>query len=196
MATVYKTDVMALPKEQANLLRSGKLSAYNIEHIAEKIEGMGKSERRELANRKALLLSHLLKCPYQPERQRGSWQRTIKEKRKAIARRIKNTPSLKTSLHGLDWLEDAWGDAVSSAIIETGFSHFPEVCPWTVENIMSDIGLPFSGDTDKNYKGRYCHRRFKTHELCPYTVPFRVNNGLIAMARSMPVAQSPSNAIN
>jgi hypothetical protein len=149
MATAYETDIIAWSKVQANLLRSGKLSAIDIEHIAEEIEDVGKSEQRELANRMAVLLSHLLKWQYQPERQSGSWQRTIKEQRKAIARRIKNTPSLKTSLNDPEWLEDAWGDAVSMTIIETGIGSFPEVCPWTVENIMSDIWLPLSCDTDK-----------------------------------------------
>jgi Domain of unknown function DUF29 len=149
MATAYETDIIAWSKEQANLLRSGKLSAIDIEHIAEEIEDVGKSEQRELANRMAVLLSHLLKWQYQPERQSGSWQRTIKEQRKAIARRIKNTPSLKTSLNDPEWFEDAWGDAVSMTIIETGISSFPEICPWTVENIMSDTWLPLSGDTDK-----------------------------------------------
>ncbi|MEQ1738940.1 MAG: DUF29 domain-containing protein [Methyloglobulus sp.] len=142
MQTAYEKDIIAWSKEQANLLRSGKLSAIDIEHIAEEIEDVGKSEQRELANRVAVLLSHLLKWQYQPERQCGSWQRTIKEQRKAITRRIKNTPSLKTSLNDTEWLEDTWGDAVSMTITETGISNFPEVCPWTVENIMSDTWLP------------------------------------------------------
>jgi Domain of unknown function DUF29 len=149
MQTAYEKDIIAWSKEQANLLRSGKLSAIDIEHIAEEIEDVGKSEQRELANRMAVLLSHLLKWQYQPERQSGSWQRTIKEQRKAIARRIKNTPSLKTSLNDTEWLEDAWGDAVSMTITETGISSFPETCPWSVENILSDTWLPLSGDTDK-----------------------------------------------
>ncbi|MEQ1485875.1 DUF29 domain-containing protein [Methyloglobulus sp.] len=149
MQTAYEKDIVAWSKEQANLLRSGKLSAIDIEHIAEEIEDVGKSEQRELANRMAVLLSHLLKWQYQQERQCGSWQRTIKEQRKAIARRIKNTLSLKTSLNDTEWLEDAWGDAVSMTITETGISNFPEVCPWTVENIMSETWLPLSDDTDK-----------------------------------------------
>lgn len=142
MQTAYEKDIIAWSKEQAHLLRSGKLSAIDIEHIAEEIEDVGKSEQRELANRMAVLLSHLLKWQYQPERQSGSWQRTIKEQRKAIARRIKNTPSLKTSLNDAEWFEDAWGDAVSMTIVETGISSFTEACPWTVENILSDTWLP------------------------------------------------------
>jgi hypothetical protein len=142
MATTYENDIVAWSKEQASLLRSGKLSALDIEHIAEEIEDVGKSEQRELASRMAVLLAHLLKWQYLPGRQSGSWQRTIKEQRKAIARRLKNTPSLKVSIHDAEWFEDAWGDAVSIAIQETGMDSFPEVCPWTIENILSENWLP------------------------------------------------------
>lgn len=150
MAATYENDIVAWAKEQANLLRSGKLSAIDIEHIAEEIEDVGKSEQRELASRMAVLLSHLLKWQYQPERQSGSWKRTIKEQRKAIARRLKNTPSLKVSTCDPEWLEDTWGDAISITINETGMGSFPESCPWTIENILSEDWLPSSaGDGEK-----------------------------------------------
>ena len=142
MATTYENDIVAWAKEQAYLLRSGKLSTLDIEHIAEEIEDVGKSEQRELASRMAVLLAHLLKWQYQPGRQSSSWQRTIKEQRKAVLRRLKNTPSLKTSIQDKEWFEDAWGDAVSIAIHETGMDCFPEFCPWTIVNILSEDWLP------------------------------------------------------
>ena len=40
MGTPYEKDVVAWAMEQAALLRAGKLSAIDIEHIAEEIEGM------------------------------------------------------------------------------------------------------------------------------------------------------------
>jgi hypothetical protein len=146
MATTYENDIVAWAKEQAYLLRSGQLSAIDIERIAEEIEDVGKSEQRELASRMAVLLSHLLKWQYQPECQGSSWQRTIKEQRKAVARRLKNTPSLKASINDSEWLEDVWGDAISLTITETGMDCFPETCPWTVENIVSEDWLPSSGN--------------------------------------------------
>jgi hypothetical protein len=145
MATTYEKDIVAWATEQAYLLRSGQLSAIDIEHIAEEIEDVGKSEQRELASRMAILLSHLLKWQYQPERQSSSWQRTIKEQRKAINRRLKKTPSLKVSVNDLEWLEDAWGDAISITINETGMSNFPESCPWLAEDILSENWLPQHG---------------------------------------------------
>ena len=144
MSSTYENDIVAWANEQAYLLRSGKLSAIDIEHIAEEIEDVGKSEQRELASRISVLIAHLLKWQYQPERQSGSWQRTIKEQRKAIARRLKKTPSLNALTHDSEWIEDVWGDAVSIAINETRMGSFPESCPWVIENILSDDWLPAS----------------------------------------------------
>ena len=63
---LYEQDFYAWANEQAALLRAGRLSAADIEHIAEEIESMGKTEKRELVSRFAVLLLHLLKWQYQP----------------------------------------------------------------------------------------------------------------------------------
>lgn len=47
------------------MLRTRKLSAIDAEHVAEELKSMRKSERRELINRLALLISHLLKWEFQ-----------------------------------------------------------------------------------------------------------------------------------
>lgn len=103
---------------------------------------MGKSEKRELANRMAVLLAHLLKCQYQPERQGRIWPRTIKEQRNAIAICIKKTPSLKTELSDTDWWSGVWSDAVAKAAEETGLGDFPESCPWTIQEIFDPNWFP------------------------------------------------------
>lgn len=142
MGTRYETDVVAWANEQAALLRSGKLSQIDIENIAEEIEDVGKSEKRELASRLAVLLAHLLKWQVQPGRHSSSWQRTIKEQRKSLSRRIDKTPSLKECLADKEWLDDAWSDAVASAADETGLDVFPESCIWDIEQILSQGFYP------------------------------------------------------
>jgi len=142
MRTAYETDVAAWAYEQAMLLRSGQLSAIDIEHIAEEIEDVGKSERRELAGRMAVLLAHLLKWQYQPERQSNSWKRTIKEQRKALAYHLKQVPSLKPKLSDPEWVEAVWADALAMAIKETGLDNFPEASPWSFHDVLSENWLP------------------------------------------------------
>ncbi len=142
MGTTYENDVIAWAKEQAALLRSGQWSAIDIEHIAEEILDVGKSEQRELESRMAVLLAHLLKWQFQPERQSGSWKRTIREQRKAIHIRLKKTPSLKNDLADADWWISSWADAVTIAVDETGIGNLPEFCPWSVDDILADSWFP------------------------------------------------------
>jgi ribosomal protein L29 len=142
MGTPYETDIIAWANEQAELLRSGRLSELDIDHLAEEIEDVGKSEQRELASRLALLLAQLLKWHYQPGSRGSSWQRTIKEQRRAIAAHIAGTPSLKAALANPTWIEGVWADALARAVDETGLDLFPDDCPWTTEQVLSQAFLP------------------------------------------------------
>jgi len=72
-SSLYDRDIIAWANEQTRLLREGRLDQLDIEHIAEEIEDVGKSEQRELASRMAVLIAHLIKWRYQPERRGGSW---------------------------------------------------------------------------------------------------------------------------
>jgi Domain of unknown function DUF29 len=142
MGTSYDKDVVAWANEQAALLRTGQFSALDIEHLAEEIEDVGKSEQRELANRMAALLTHLLKWQYQSGRRGSSWQRTIKEQRRAIIERLSRTPSLKPVLQDASWQREIWADAVSKAVEETGLDVFPDTNPWTADQMLSDAFYP------------------------------------------------------
>ena len=142
MGTPYEKDVVAWAMEQAALLRAGNLSALDIEHVAEEIEDVGKSEKRELASRMAVLLAHLLKWVHQPGRRGSSWTRTLKEQRKAIAAALRQTPSLKASLSDADWLAGVWADAVTKAVDETGLDNFPDDCPWSMAQVLAEDFFP------------------------------------------------------
>lgn len=151
MTTVnYEADIVAWANEQAWLVRNKKFELLDIEHIAEEIEDVGKSEQRELANRMAVLLCHLLKWQFQPARQGASWRATIKTQRERIKRRLKQAPSLKSCLKDSEWWADAWDDARDVAEKETGipFDKFPEQCPWTSENILADNWFPHFFEND------------------------------------------------
>jgi hypothetical protein len=114
----------------------------DLEHIADEIEDVGKSERRELRSRMSALLAHLLKWQYQAGYQSNSWRRTIKEQRRGIAACIKETPSLKSDLGRPDWWDLVWSDAISTAVKETGLDCFPESCPWSFDQTMDQDFWP------------------------------------------------------
>lgn len=95
MPVGYDQDVVAWAAEQARLIREGRFDQLDIEHIADEIEDVGKSEQRELASRMAILLAHLLKWQVRPALRGASWDRMIREQRKQVLRRLKRTPSLR-----------------------------------------------------------------------------------------------------
>ncbi|TAN71852.1 MAG: DUF29 domain-containing protein [Methylobacter sp.] len=143
MTTIsYETDIVAWANEQARLVRTGQFGLLDLEHIAEEIEDVGKSEQRELASRMTILLAHLLKWQFQPERQGRSWQITIRNQRKAIQLHLKQVPSLKAKLDDAEWLEIVWGDAVYQASKETGLDDFPETRPWSIADVLSAEWMP------------------------------------------------------
>ena len=75
-------------EEQARYLREGRLSELDIEHLADEIEDVGRSEKRELASRMAVLLAHLLKWRLQPEKRSRSWRTIIADQRRSDRSRV------------------------------------------------------------------------------------------------------------
>ena len=112
-----------------------RFAELDIEHLADEIEDVGKSEKRELASRMAVLLAHLLKWSRQPKMRTSSWRSTIGLQRKRVALAIKATPSLKAVMRDPDWQEDMWLDALAQASRETGLTveELPDACPWTMD---------------------------------------------------------------
>src|SRR3990167_3695334 len=112
----YEQDFYASITHNVKLLREGNLSEIDVEHIAEEIESMGKSEKRELINRLAVLIAHLLKWKFQSMRRSNSWKYTIKEQRLRLMRLIKDSPSLKYELEKN--IDESYEDACYIALSE------------------------------------------------------------------------------
>ena len=141
-AALYDVDFYAWANEQAALLRAGHLSEADIGNIAEEIESMGRSEKRELVNRLSILLAHLLKWRFQPGLRTSSWRATIQVQRLALARHLRDNPSLKTQLG--EAVEDAYRVARISAAGQTGLPDetFPKTCHWSFEQMMDEAFWP------------------------------------------------------
>ncbi|HRY16154.1 MAG TPA: DUF29 domain-containing protein [Candidatus Competibacteraceae bacterium] len=139
MATItYEQDYHAWTQQTAELIRQGNFADIDIEHLVDELEDMGASKERELENRLGILLAHLLKWRYQPERRGNSWRLTIKEQRQRIIRVLRKNPSLKATLDEVQ--HDAYSDAILIAARETGLPDalFPEDNPFTWEQIIGD----------------------------------------------------------
>jgi hypothetical protein len=139
-SALYDQDFYAWSNQQAALLRAGKLGHADIEHIAEEIESMGKTEKRELISRLTVLLLHLLKWRFQPAKRVAGWEASIRVQRNRLADHLDDNPSLKPLLPTA--LSAAYRDAVLEAVAETGLSDstFPATCPWSSEQAL-DAGF-------------------------------------------------------
>ncbi len=134
--TNYDKDFYKWSSRQAKLLRSGKLKEADIEHIAEEIESMGRSEKRELLSRLEVLLLHLLKWDYQPAKRGASWVSSIEEQQDRIADHLEDNPSLKSNLS--EALTKAYKYARRTAGNETGLGKdaFPKENPYSFDEAM------------------------------------------------------------
>jgi hypothetical protein len=78
-SSLYDRDFFAWSLEQAELLHAGKPAEADVEHNAEEIESIGRTEKRELISR---LLVHMLKRRYQPEKRSASRETRIRVQRR------------------------------------------------------------------------------------------------------------------
>src|SRR5271167_3180979 len=95
---LHDSDFYAWSLEQAALLRAGRVQEADLAAIAEEIESMGKTEKRELVSRLTVLLLHLLKWARQPALRGASWRLSIANARDEIADLLADNPSLKAQL--------------------------------------------------------------------------------------------------
>ncbi len=137
---LHDSDFYAWSLEQAGLLRAGRVGDADLAAIAEEIESMGKTEKRELVSRLTVLLLHLLKWQCQPAGRGNSWRLSIANARDEIADLLADNPSLKTVIDEVT--ASAYRYARRKAAIETdlGEEGFPGQCPWSFAQVM-DAGF-------------------------------------------------------
>ena len=131
----YESDLYEWTKEQADALRRRASNSLDWDNLAEEIESLGTSQRSEIRSRLKVLLVRLLKWKYQPEWRCGSWRGSIREARDQIDDVLEDNPSLRD--YPAECLPKAYGRARMKALDESGLLHFPEACPWTIDEILS-----------------------------------------------------------
>lgn len=155
MGTAYNQDVTAWASEQAALLRAGRLSELDVEHIAEEIEEMGKGEMKSLRSAIREALEHLLKLRYSPSFEtRADWKESVAKQRVAIADSLEDSPGLKSKLP--DLFDQAWKHARRFAIM--GMEKYgespavPEENPFMLEQVLDEDFFPESVNANQRYR--------------------------------------------
>jgi uncharacterized protein YaaN involved in tellurite resistance len=138
--TLYDTDFVEWTAQTAELLRAGRLDQADLEHAAEEIADLGKSERSAIASQLHRMLMHLIKQRIQPERDGTSWRRSITEGRAEISYRLDDSPSLRR--YAQDSLQKIYERAVRDALFETGLAekrwelNLPAQCPYELRDLL------------------------------------------------------------
>ena len=138
-ATRYEDDLFTWVWEQVALLRSGRLTEVDGVNVAEELSDVGNELYFRLESSFAVLTQHLLNWDHQPQRRSRSWQISVREQRRRIARLLKKSPGLKSELN--EAIEAGYEDGRGRAILETKMKDeaFPEKCPYTFEEMMTSV---------------------------------------------------------
>lgn len=151
----YDDDFYAWTQAQAALLREGAWQELDVDHLAEEVEGLGKSEQRALYSRLARLLEHLLKLhlasPFLPhvfQRAERGWRNTVRTQRLETARILRQNPSLRQTVSAE--LSDAY--PVARLRVDTALKldpvYLPARCPWTAEQVLDPAFWPEEAAAD------------------------------------------------
>jgi len=139
---LYQQDFFAWTKQQINYLQNQQWNQLDLVNLIEEIETLGKQQRQELRNRLSILIGHLLKWEYQPQKRSHSWLATLRVQRIDIQELIDDNPSLKPYLE--EALTQAYIKGLLLAVSETNLPDrtFPKNCPYSLTEILSDRFYP------------------------------------------------------
>ena len=147
--TLYENDFVAWSKEQAEALRAearaGSNQKLDWENLAEEIESLGISEKRELRSQIQRIIHHLLKLEHSTAAEpRRSWDESIGHARSEIELLLKDSPSLVRDVQSMITDEFARGSRKALRDLEKYGELDPAVkarfrsAPYTTEQILGD----------------------------------------------------------
>jgi len=140
--TLYNLDFAQWLEVNVEKLRRQDYTSVDWENLIEELEDMGRSERRRLKSNVIVILLHLLKWQFQPERRSGSWESSLLEHRRRVREALEESPSLRPYLEAQ--FPQCYREAVKQARAETGLpmETFPPECPYLTATVVNDDFLP------------------------------------------------------
>jgi hypothetical protein len=139
----YDTDFYAWAQAQAAALRAKDWAALDIDHLAEEVDDLGASVRKEIVSQLERLLEHPLKWCYDPATDpRHLWRLSILDARHEISKDLATNRTLRG--FPAERLADAYRYARRVAALETELPlvTFPDACPWPIDQVLDEDFLP------------------------------------------------------
>ncbi|MCF3609792.1 DUF29 domain-containing protein, partial [Planktothrix agardhii 1033] len=126
--TLYAQDYYLWIEKTVEQLSNNQFQEIDLQNLIAELESMGRSEKRSVQSNLTVLLTHLLKYKYQPNKRSRSWRSTIVEHRRRLLILFKDSPSLKG--YGQEIFAECYQDARQDGATETQLkiSVFPDEC--------------------------------------------------------------------
>jgi len=148
---LYEKDFYLWTREQAQLLRAGKISEVDIENLCEEVEAMGRAEKRALRSRLQQITSALLKLKLSAADYRlNDSKDEVIHGRIEVAHDLADTPSMKGFIFEL--FKQSWSGA--AAEFNKDMRYFgesvraPVECSFTLEQILDEDFWPIDDNAD------------------------------------------------
>jgi hypothetical protein len=139
---LYEDDFYAWTREQAGLLRAGRIGALDLDHLIETILEAGDMQREAALSNARVVIEHLLKLAHSPARDpRNGWRATVREHRARLELGL--TPTLRQAVQ--DELPRVYAIArrnADGALRDHGepaaADSLPALCPYTLDQLTTD----------------------------------------------------------
>lgn len=137
LETLYDTDFNVWVESQAEALKAQRWEALDLPNLIEEIEALARHDKRALRRHLKILLMHLLKWQFQPEKRSSSWRASLSNARIEIEDILSDSPSLRNYLPTV--VDKTYISARTLAAIETGLDikTLPEICPYSLSEALT-----------------------------------------------------------
>jgi hypothetical protein len=139
---LYEQDFYAWAKAQADLLRAGRYSELDLEHLIEEVEDSGESLKRSVRSSIRTNIEHLLKLQHSPPREpRGGWYDIVLTQRSELLDEL--TASIRREVEpALPDLYDRARRNAATSLRKHGENAaadaLPATCYYTIDQITGD----------------------------------------------------------
>lgn len=139
MKKLYEVDELLWRETQMRLMQENRYSELDYDCLFQMLLEMGISEKRSVEGMGRILIMHLLKLKYQPEKKTKSWFTSVRISRRDL--KLLTTSGSKTLYnYFVENMADIYRLARDLALSETGLSEkiIPKDNPFSVEEILDD----------------------------------------------------------
>ncbi len=135
--TLYDTDYNLWLDRTISLLKEKRFEEIELPQLIEEMQALSGKDKSAIASNLIIVILHLLKYQYQPQKRTNSWLSSIAEHRDRIEFMLEASPSLKPYLNSI-WIKCYW-KARNRAGIETGLplNAFPFEPPFSLLEVLN-----------------------------------------------------------